>query len=217
MQAINSNSDALDQLNMRYTLSANYTERQIALLEQEAAATERAAEAKRKKLNVDKDGFTLDNNGQRMQQFVWNRASIIDYLKQAGLEDKVAEQLAKQFVQPDGSVSYEASQAQIQWGGKYSTLSEALGKMVDFYKYTDQGKAELANMNADPRKPLTSSMGGSGAGSAPLGGAGVSSGTGSNVTINLNGIATTIGLNSAADAQRLTGIFQQLEQAARRS
>lgn len=77
------------------------------------------------------------------QQWVWTRAAIIDYLESSGLDKSLAEDLSQQFVQPDGSVSYKASDAQKRWGGKYSTLAEALGKMSDYYKYGD-GKAEAA-------------------------------------------------------------------------
>ncbi len=88
---------------------------------------------------------TIDRDAPIASQGVWSRALIIDYLKQAGLEDKLAEDLAKQFVNADGSVDYLASGAQKRWGGKYATLSEALGKMVDHYKYDESGKAEAAN------------------------------------------------------------------------
>jgi hypothetical protein len=41
-------------------------------------------------------------------------------------------------------VPYLASAAQKQWGGQYSTLAGALGKMVDYYKYGG-GQQEAAN------------------------------------------------------------------------
>lgn len=85
---------------------------------------------------------TIDRDAPIASQGVWSRSLIIDYLKQSGLEEKLAEDLAKQFVNADGSVDYEASGAQKKWGGQFSTLSEALGKMVDFYKYNDSGKHE---------------------------------------------------------------------------
>ena len=76
-------------------------------------------------------------------QWVWTRASIIEYLEQAGLDKLLAEDLSRQFVQPNGTVNYTASAAQKQWGGKYGTLAEALGKMADYYKYGD-GQHEAA-------------------------------------------------------------------------
>ncbi|MBF5006360.1 tape measure protein [Diaphorobacter caeni] len=78
-------------------------------------------------------------------QFVWTQSSIVDYLKQAGLDESIAADLSKQFLNPNGDVNYEASQAQIQWGGKNSTLASALGKMVEYYKYGD-GKQSYDQM-----------------------------------------------------------------------
>lgn len=92
-----------------------------------------------------KDGMTSDAKGNVQQQWLWTRAAIIDYLQSAGLDQTLAEDLAKQFVKSDGSVDYIAGSAQKKWGGKYGTLSEALGKMVDYYKYDPKGKAEAAN------------------------------------------------------------------------
>ncbi|GKS96950.1 tape measure protein [Acidovorax sp. SUPP2825] len=116
-----------------------------------AAAAQRSA---------DVSASSTMNKPASAAQFAWTRTSIIDYLKQAGLDDLLAERLSKQFVQPDGSVPYEASGAQIQWGGKYSTLAEALGKMAEYYRYGD-GKAEAANMleyerNKDKKPDATS-------------------------------------------------------------
>lgn len=95
-----------------------------------------------------KDGMTSDAKGNVQQQFAWNRSSIIDYLKQAGLDDALAEDLSKQFLDANGKVGYAASDAQKRWGGKYSTLAEALGKMAEYYKYDDSGKHEAAQRTA---------------------------------------------------------------------
>ena len=101
-----------------------------------AAAAQRSA---------DVSASSIGNKPASASQGVWTRPMIIDYLKQAGLDELLAERLAGQFTQPDGTVPYEASAAQKKWGGNYSTLSEALGKMADYYQYGD-GKAEAANM-----------------------------------------------------------------------
>ena len=216
--ATEKHSDALDKLNMRYVNSADYTEKQIALLEREAAAAEKAAEAYRKKWNIDKDGFTLNNQGQREQQFVWNRASIIDYLKQAGLPDVLAEDLAKQFTNADGTVNYEASDAQKKWGGKHSTLAEALGKMVDYYKF-GEGKHEAAQRTAF----LQGAAGGTATPTAPAptnnttGGAPTGQSAGKTVTVNFGGRSTSINTASDADANAMVGLLRQLETDSRRA
>jgi len=45
-------------------------------------------------------------------------------------------------------VPYQATGAQIKWGGQYSTLSYALGKMADYYQYTNAGKLEAQQILA---------------------------------------------------------------------
>ncbi|MBJ2139827.1 phage tail tape measure protein [Delftia acidovorans] len=88
-----------------------------------------------------KDGFTSDAKGNVQQQWVWTRAAIIEYLQQAGLDELLAEDLAKQFTNADGTVPYVANDAQKRWGGQFGTLAQALGNMADYYKYGD-GKFE---------------------------------------------------------------------------
>lgn len=67
-EAIQAHEDAMDKLLMKYTMTADYTERQIKLLEREAAAAEKAAEAYRKKWNMDKEGYSLNTAGERINQ-----------------------------------------------------------------------------------------------------------------------------------------------------
>ena len=67
-EAIRAHEDAMDRILMKHKLSADYTERQIALLEREAAAAEKAAEAYRKKWNMDKEGYSLNTAGERINQ-----------------------------------------------------------------------------------------------------------------------------------------------------
>lgn len=93
-----------------------------------------------------KDGMTSDAKGNVQQQFVWTRSAIIDYLTQAGLEDVVAEELSKQFLNAQGGVDYEASSAQKRWAGKYGTLAEALGKVAEYSKYDEAGKIQAQDI-----------------------------------------------------------------------
>lgn len=65
-EAVEAHEDAMAKMLMRYTMSANYTERQIKLLEREAAAAEKAAEAYRKKWQMDKEGYSLNTAGERV-------------------------------------------------------------------------------------------------------------------------------------------------------
>lgn len=91
-----------------------------------------------------KDGMTSDATGNVQQQWVWTRASIIDYLKQAGLDELLAQDLAKQFLNANGQVEAFNNAGQIRWGGRYSTMSSALGKMADFYRNDEKGQFDAA-------------------------------------------------------------------------
>ena len=141
-------------------------------------------------------GMTSDAKGNVQQQFVWTRSAIIDYLTQAGLEDVVAEELSKQFLNAQGGVDYEASSAQKRWAGKYGTLAEALGKVAEYSKYDEAGKIqaqdivdrakrdkEIRDRQRNPNAPAPSPT------PAPAPGPGI--GTGGNTYINnitINGV-----------------------------
>lgn len=65
-------------------------ERQISAREKALDLAEREAALERKRKNVDKDGFTLDNNGNRLTISVITPASAFNAAKDAGLSDKSA-------------------------------------------------------------------------------------------------------------------------------
>ncbi|MBS0505810.1 MAG: hypothetical protein JSR53_00345 [Proteobacteria bacterium] len=170
-----------------------------------------------------KDGMTSDSNGNVQQQFVWTRTSIIDYLKQAGLAQELAERLSSDFADANGNVGYKASAAQLQWGGKYSTLAEALGKMAEYYKYGD-GKQEAAQMLEFERG--RNQGGGTGATGAPQGRSGAATASGSGVSagasaggtayvsnITIGGQRTSLGFADRGSQQAAEQLLRQLAQA----
>ena len=96
--------------------------------------------------NADTSASSITNRKPSEQQFAWTRSTIIDYLKQAGLEDAVAQQLSKQFLNGKGEVDYIANDAQKRWAGKYGTMAEALGKVAEYYKYDEGGQIEAQDI-----------------------------------------------------------------------
>ena len=171
-----------------------------------------------------KDGLTSDAKGNVQQQFAWTRTMIIDYLKQAGLDEVVAAKLSEQFLDSNGDVPYLAGDAQKRWGGQYSTLATALGKMAEYYKYDSGGKHEAARIleqaNGKPPTPAPSPAPGtspaSGPSPAPSPGQGGSTYV-NNVTINgvepwgfLRGTTTH---TSAQSAQTEVDLLRKLAQA----
>lgn len=98
--------------------------------------------------NADTSASSITNRKPSASQGVWTQALIIDYLKQSGLDEMLATNLSKQFLNSSGGVDYEASSAQKRWAGNFGTLSEALGKVSQYYQYNDSGKSEAANILA---------------------------------------------------------------------
>jgi len=213
-------ADAQSSLKHSTDSATGSIDKQAAAMERLADGVERVGAGYR-----NKDGMTSDAKGNVQQQFVWTRASIIDYLKQSGLDDLLAERLSKQFANADGSVDYTASAAQKKWGGKYSTLAEALGKMSDYYQHDSSGKHDAQQMldyertNAGLNKPADAPTR-----SAPAGGdrerstqgssgSGVSAGGSfvSNITIN----GQRRSMNYADRNSQLTGdaLIRELAQA----
>lgn len=199
-------ADAMDKMLMRYKLSADYSEGQIALLEHEAAAAERAAEAYRKKWNVDKDGFTLDKNGQRMQQSAPTERYVYDTAKSQGLSDQEALALADRFMQngrPSGMQNGILGPSS-DW---FSQVNAAINKKV-----MENARQKVNSPTAPGLDTNTNTTT-----STPAGGAPTRQSAGKTVTVNFGGRSTSINTASDADANALVGLLRQLETDSRRA
>lgn len=158
--------------------------------------------------NADVGANSITNKAPSASQGVWTQSAIVDYLKQSGLSETLAADLSKQFTKNNGSVDYAASPAQKKWGGQYGTLSEALGKMSEYYRFNDSGKFEAAQReqflqgSAAPAKAAPTTPQASGATRT--------------VNINLNGRTASINTD-AQGAAALQDILKQLEGAAGRA
>ena len=143
-------SEAMDRLMLKYTMSANYTERQIALLEREAAAAEKAAAAENKRLGVDKDKFSVDANGNRISQSIDTRESVFNQAKGQGLTDAQADQIARQFISDNGQAQ-GYGQADTRRGENFYT---ELQKAIDRLK---ENRNSNANSNAGSQNNTSNS------------------------------------------------------------
>lgn len=93
--ALANQSDAMAQMLMRYTMTADLSERQIDLLEREAAAANKAAEAYRKKWNMDAEGYALNTKGERALQGESKDVVDADVARRYG-EENVGNPLAEE-------------------------------------------------------------------------------------------------------------------------
>jgi tape measure domain-containing protein len=95
--------------------------------------SEEAAAEERKRLNVDKDGFTLDKSGNRLAMGgdLTTLTGITNFLKGAGLTDEQAKTLALEFSDSQGNIPYMMNPGQMKYGGEGSTMSQALLKAAE--------------------------------------------------------------------------------------
>jgi len=195
-EAIQANADALEEINMRYKLTADYTERQIALLEREAAAAEKAAEAKRKYWNVDKEGFTLDANGQRQQMTVPTGEFVFNAAKNAGLSEADALALMDKFFQ-NGKPAGVNDANGLNGPSKdwFSIVAEAISKLV-----IEKARQNVANPTGGSNTTGSSTTTETTRPGPAGGGSGSGSGMSSGVSINLY---PGVDFSSRAEAERL--------------
>lgn len=194
--ATQNHAGAMDELYMKYRLAADYTEQMIALQEREIEVTERAAEAYRKKWNIDKDGFTLDKNGQRMLQSVPTERYVYDTAKSQGLTDEQALALVDQFMRNGRPTGWQGASGILgsskDW---FTVVNEAINKQV-----LDNARSKVAGTATSA--PDTSGQATSGSGTQT---------PGKTVNINLGGRNTRVNVASDADANNLVAVLRQLE------
>ena len=181
-EAIQAQEDAMDRILMRYKLSAEYTERQIGLLEREAAAAEKAAEAYRKKWNMDKEGYSLNTAGERALQGESQDTINKDIARRYGQQNvdnpdaQRARQLAvllSMMAQIGGNVTDPASSKQIaEMRAELQALEE---KLLNSQGAKPEGNTSTGG-GAGTGPGRAGSGSGGGAGSGASAGAGASSG-----------------------------------------
>jgi len=128
-EAIKARADAFEKMMMRYTLSADYSEHQIALLEAENALVERRNALERERLNIDKEGYSLNTAGQRVIQEIQTQRSIYENAKSQGLTEEQALKLSNETALPYNGKSVTAGTRAEDMDG--STWSTKLQKKID--------------------------------------------------------------------------------------
>jgi len=182
-EQIRAQEEAMDRLNMKYTLSANYTERQIALLEKEAAAAQKVIDLENKRLNRDKEGYSLNTAGQRVVQQVDTKASIYERAKGAGLTEAQALKLSNDTALPYNGPSVIANtRPEDMDGSNWSTrLQASIDKLV-----LANARTSAASGNTSETKTYR-------------------------VVLQVNGRSTEINTASDADAQKLITALQDAQ------
>lgn len=202
--AIRAQEDALMKIAMQYKNSSDYTEKEIDLLIREAAAREKLAEFKRKEANVDKDGFVLDKNGQRLTAGSPNGLGAYNKVKEAGGSDDLAMKFAqdvtdKKYVQP----------------GNGFFMNNKFNKDISDAVLAEKKKTALeATPEFKKNKALQDARNGVTTPSTDKSSGGSSNKT---VTINIGGRSQIIGVASQEDADTLVATLRQIESASQRA
>ena len=222
-EQIKAQEDAQDRLMMKYKLSADYTERQIKLLETENALVERRNALEDKRLNRDKEGFSLDTGGKRVNMDVQSQRSVYENAKSQGLDEAQSLRISKQFIDSAGRQIGGAmanSRAGENWG---TELQKAIDKEVlrnASSKTTSTSTTDPSALISDYQQQLNSATARGDTGdiadlkaeiaSLKAGKGGTPIGTPATiVNINLNG--TTKSVNTDADGARvLQDLLSQL-------
>ena len=190
-------------------------EKAVALREQEISLAEREAEVKRKALNIDKDGFTLDNNGQRMQQSVPTGNYVYETAKSQGLTEEEALALMDRYFKNGQGVGTTKG---TDW---FSTVNKAIADAVleaarRRVQQQDPNRNPTGSSRTDettPAPPPSNPPGGDNTAGAVT--TGVASGNRTKtVNVNLNG--RSLGsVNNLDDqqVQQVLGVIRGLENA----
>ena len=213
--ATNRRSDAWEKIMMQYTLAADYTKRQIELLNEEAEATERAAEAKRKYWSMDKEGFSVDANGKRIEQTVQTQQSLYNEAKNAGLTASQAKGLADRF-KPDRNGFFNNTEfwrAVNDLKQQNDLQAEQLAKLQEKQAAMPPAPAPAPRPEPAPARTPGAPVPEAARGAAPPTAGGAVSGS-KTINLQINGAQTTpVNVVSETDAQALNSFMRRVESA----
>ena len=134
--AIDENRSALERLNAE-------REREISAQEKANELKERELQLYRDKWNIDKEGFSKNTAGNRIQAFAHTRTSVFNQAKEAGLSDAEALRIADSFG-PDNGYGKQASVNRVNEAINASKLQTAR----DGLNATDTVKKEQATSSS---------------------------------------------------------------------
>ena len=161
-------------------------ERAISAREKEMEIAEREAALERRRKNVDKDGFTLDNNGNRMTQNIITPASAYNDAKSMGLDEEAALEISRYYENMAGN-----DPRKMDISGFNKLVNDR--KLEDARRRTGAGGVRRNTQVADS--------------TLSAGGAAGNGGAAKTYNVQIGG--TTIRTSSDADAQALIGILKK--------
>lgn len=188
---------ALEELEMRYKLQADYSENQIALLEREAAAAERAAEAYRKKWNVDKEGYSLNTAGERVNMTMPSEAYIKQVAQAQGLTPQQTVQLIDEYFRNGRASGFNLAGTLNRNGESWFTVVAQAAEKLNTQNLRQEAGSG-GTMNSPTTTGLTTETV-------------TQNGTSKTVTINIGGSSRNVNVASQSDADNLVSVMRELE------
>lgn len=172
---------------------------------------ERTLDLKNSLRNVDEQGFARDMTGkQTINAEGATYASLVAVLKNYGLEDAAAQQVARQFVDGTGNVPAANNPGQRIYGG--ASLSDALQRAAQQALYG----ADASGAKQGGKTP-SSTNSSSGSGTSSTTSPAATSSTTHTVVLKLGNKSTTINTASEADSRAMVAFLSQLEADAARA
>lgn len=165
-------------------------EESIAMQEKALELAERQLVLENKRRGVDKDGFAVGKDGQRiaMGGDLNSLTGIASFLKAAGIEDdKTARNIAREFADDQGNVTYMGNKGQKKYGG--DTISVALLRAAERYTFGIGGTGQGVSPSKIPAQESTRTV---------------------RVQMELNGRSAGVVSTDSAGADVLEGLLRQL-------
>ena len=114
---------------MKYKLAADYSKRQVELLQEEIAYQEKLKAIEDKRLNRDAEGYSLDTGGKRVSADVITERSVYEQAKSAGLTDAQALKITNRFV-VNGEVKTPDRANAEKGETSYTLIAKAINELV---------------------------------------------------------------------------------------
>lgn len=108
--------------------------------------------------SADTSASSITNRPQSENQFAWTRLAIVDWLKQAGLDEETAKQISGEFVDNEGNVPYINNGGQIKYAGRNSTMTQALSKAAEKSLFASKQQS-APSQPTTPTNPTTPGTG----------------------------------------------------------
>jgi len=176
----------------------------------DAIGEENAALAEQKRLKVDADGFSTGKDGQRLVagSDLATRTGVLNFLKQAGVDDENARRITEEFADAQGNITFFDNPGQLKYGNRGDTISAALLRAAETVTFGDR---------ADGNSPTGRALNRTNANPAGVPGAPMqpqqalpAGNTTRTIRVEMGGSATNINVASDADATALESLIQQL-------